>query len=57
MPPTEINGSFFFFAETRVRSTKDGMSYGSLIDCESRKIKKDCALHYYARIVFFHEVF
>ena len=29
-----------FLAESRERSTKDGMSYGSLIDYESQKIKK-----------------
>ena len=33
-------GMTVFLAETRVRSTKDGMSYGSLIDYESQKIKK-----------------
>ena len=33
-------GMTVFLAESRVRSTKDGMSYGSLIDYESQKIKK-----------------
>ena len=29
-----------FLAESRERSSKDGMSYGSLIDYESQKIQK-----------------
>ena len=29
-----------FFTESRVRSSKDGMSHGSLLDYESQKIKK-----------------
>ena len=29
-----------FLAESRERSSRDGMTYGSLIDCESQKIKK-----------------
>ena len=33
-------GMAVFLAESRVRSTRDGMSYGSLIDYESQKIKK-----------------
>ena len=33
-------GMAVFLAEPRVRSTRDGMSYGSLIDFESQKIKK-----------------
>ena len=34
------------------------MTYGSLIDTESQKIKKkECALHYRGGAVFFYEVF
>ena len=33
-------GMTVFLAESRERSSKDGMSYGSLIDYESQKIKK-----------------
>ena len=33
-------GMTVFLAESRERSSKDGMSYVSLIDCESQKIKK-----------------
>ena len=29
-----------FLAESRVRSSRDGMAHGSLFDCESQKIKK-----------------
>ena len=29
-----------FLAEMREHSSKDGMSYGSLVDCESQKIKR-----------------
>ena len=29
-----------FLAESRERSSRDGLTYGSLIDCESQKIKK-----------------
>ena len=29
-----------FLTESRERSSKDGMTYGSLIDCESQKIEK-----------------
>ena len=46
-----------FLAESRERSSKDGMLYGSLIEYESQRIKKDCALHYCGRTVFFHEMF
>ena len=42
---------------TRERSSKDGMSFGSLIDYESQKIKKHCALHYRGGGVFYNEVF
>ena len=33
-------GMTVFLAESLERSSKDGMSYGSLIDCESQKIKR-----------------
>ena len=33
-------GMTVFLAESRERTTKDGMSYGSLIDYESQKVKK-----------------
>ena len=29
-----------FLAESRERSSKDGMSHGSLVDCESQRIKE-----------------
>ena len=29
-----------FLAESRERSSRDGMSHGSLVDCESQEIKK-----------------
>ena len=32
-----------FLAESLERSSKDGMTYGSLIDYESQKIKKLCS--------------
>ena len=34
-------GMAVFLAESRERSSKDGMTYGSLIDYESQKIFKD----------------
>ena len=37
-------------------SSRDGMAYGSPIDYENQKIKKDCALHYRGGAVFLHEV-
>ena len=47
MPPTEITKMDLhreawavFLAESRERSSKDGMVYGSLIDYESQKIKR-----------------
>ena len=46
-----------FLAESRERSSRDGMTCGSLIDYESQKIKKNCALHYRGGTVFFHELF
>ena len=46
-----------FLADLREQSSKDGMSYGSVVDYESQKIKKDCALNNCGRIVFFHEMF
>ena len=33
-------GMTVFLAESRERSSRDGMAYGSLVDCESQKIKK-----------------
>ena len=33
-------GMTVFLAESRDRSSKDGMTYGSVIDYESKKIKK-----------------
>ena len=46
-----------FSAESREQSSKDGVSHGSLIDYESQKCLKDCALHNRGGIVFFHEMF
>ena len=47
MPPTGNNedgssqrGMTVFLAESRVRSTKDGMSHGSLIDHESQRNRR-----------------
>ena len=46
MPPAETTKmdlhreGFFFLAESRERSLKDGTTYGSLIDFERQKIKK-----------------
>ena len=42
--------------ESRERPSKDGMSYGSLIEYESSKDLKDCALYKRGGIVFFHEL-
>ena len=39
-------GMAVFLAESRERSSKDGMAYGSLIDKESQKIKKGCAFQW-----------
>ena len=45
MPLTETTisqrGMTMFLAESRERSLRDGMTYGSLIDYESQKIKKN----------------
>ena len=49
-------GMTVFLAESRERSSKDGMSYGSPIDNESPKIKKDCALTTVAKTVFFYDM-
>ena len=46
-----------FLAESRERSSKDGMSYGSLIGFESLKIKKIVLIYNRGRIVLFHEMF
>ena len=46
-----------FSAELRERSSKDGMSHGSLVDHECRKIKKSCALNNRDSIAFIHEMF
>ena len=45
-------GMAVFLAESREQSSKDGMTYGSLIDYESQKIFRKCALHNRGRIVF-----
>ena len=45
-----------FLAESRERSSQDGMSYGSLIDYESQKIKKTVLSTTVAEL-FFHEMF
>ena len=49
-------GMTVFLAESGKRSSQDGMTYGSLIDYESQKIKTDSALHHRGRVIFFHEV-
>ena len=36
-------GMTFFLTESRERSSKDGMSYGSLVDYESQKSKRLCS--------------
>ena len=45
-----------FLSELRERSSRDGMSCGSLIDYENEKDEKDCALNNCDRIVLFHEM-
>ena len=50
-------GMTVFLAESRERSSKDGMSYGSLIDYESPKVQTDCTLNNRGRIVFFRKIF
>ena len=45
-----------FLADSRERSSRGGMTYGSLIDYESLKIEKDCALHYRGGAVLLHGV-
>ena len=49
-------GMTVFLAESRERSSKDGMTYGSLIDYESQKIEKT-ALHCRGGTVLSYEVF
>ena len=39
-------GVTVFLAESRERSSRDGMTYGSLIDFESQKIKKTVFMMY-----------
>ena len=49
-----------FLAESRERSSRDGMTCRSMIDYESQKIIFfffNCALHYRGGTVFFHEMF
>ena len=46
-------GMTVFLAESRERSSRDGMTDGSLIKYESQKISKDCALHCPGRAVIF----
>ena len=48
-------GMTVFMAESRERSSRDGMAYGSLIDYGSQKVKKDCALHCRGRVISLHE--
>ena len=45
-----------FLAESRERSSKDGMSYGSLVDYESQKIFQKCSMHDSARNVLLYEM-
>ena len=42
------------FFEFRERSSKDGMSHGSLVDYESQKDGENRTLHNRGRIVFLH---
>ena len=50
-------GMAVFLAESRERSSKDGMSYGSPIDNESPKIKKIVLSTTVAKTVFLYEMF
>ena len=50
-------GMTVFLAESRERSSKDGMSYGSLVDCESQKIKEIVLSTTVAELYSFYEVF
>ena len=50
-------GMAVFVAESRERSSKDGMAYGSLIDYESQKIKKIVLSTTAAEPYPFYEVF
>ena len=45
-----------FLEESRERSSRDGMTFGSLIDCESQNFLQSCALHYCGGAVILHEV-
>ena len=47
-------GVTVFLAESRERSSKEGMSYGSLVDCASQE---NCSVHDSGRTVLFHKVF
>ena len=49
-------GMTVFLAASRERSSRDGMAYGSLIDCESQKIKKTVLSTAVGGPVFLHEV-
>ena len=49
-------GMTAFVAESRERSSDNGMTYGSLIDYEKSKDQKDCALHYRGGVVLLYEV-
>ena len=46
-----------FLAESRERSSKDGMSYGSLIDYESQKIEKTVLSTTVAELYYFMTCF
>ena len=50
-------GMAVFLAESRVRSTKDGMSYGILIDDESHKITKTVLSTTVAELYSFRKCF
>ena len=45
-----------FLAESRERSSKDGMTYGGLFAYESRKDQKNCALNNRGGVVLLYEV-
>ena len=46
-----------FLAESRERSSRDGMAYGSLIDYESQKIEKTVLSTTVAELFFFMKCF
>ena len=50
------SGMRMFLSESRERSSKDGMSYGSLIDYQSQKIQKTVLPKTVAELYSFHEM-